>query len=41
MQDGASYVIGDDGPVAFSVRIVTGEGLAAFAKFDEPTIAEA
>jgi cyclopropane-fatty-acyl-phospholipid synthase len=41
MQDGASYTIGDEGRVAFSVGIVTGKGLAALEKFDELAVAEA
>lgn len=41
MQDGASYSIGEEGRVAFSVRIVTDNGLAALQKFDELAIAEA
>lgn len=41
MQDGASYTIGEEGKVAFSVGIVTDKGLAALEKFDELAVAEA
>jgi cyclopropane-fatty-acyl-phospholipid synthase len=41
MQDGASYTIGEEGKVAFSVGIVTDKGLAALQKFDELAVAEA
>jgi cyclopropane-fatty-acyl-phospholipid synthase len=41
MQDGASYSIGEEGRVAFSVRVVTDKGLAALQKLDELAIAEA
>ncbi|HYC89960.1 MAG TPA: class I SAM-dependent methyltransferase [Thermoanaerobaculia bacterium] len=41
VQDGTSYSIGDEGNVAFSVRIATDRGLAALQKFDELAIAEA
>ena len=41
MQDGAAYSIGEEGKIAFSVRIVTDKGLAALEKFDELAIAEA
>lgn len=40
MLDGASYTIGDEGQVAFSVGIVTKKGLAALERFDELAIAE-
>ena len=41
MQDGTAYAIGDDGKVAFSVRIVTGKGRQALEDFDELAVAEA
>lgn len=40
-QDGAAYAIGQDGKLAFSVRIVTDKGRAALERFDELAIAEA
>lgn len=40
-QDGTAYAIGEEGNAAFSVRIVTGKGLAALGKFDELAVAEA
>ena len=40
MLDGASYTIGDEGQVAFSVAIATQKGLAAMERFDELAIAE-
>lgn len=40
MLDGASYTIGDEGQVAFSVGVVTKKGLAALERFDELAIAE-
>ena len=41
MQDGTSYVSGEEGTVAFSVGIVTEKGFAALARFDELAVAEA
>jgi cyclopropane-fatty-acyl-phospholipid synthase len=40
MPDGASYTIGDEGQVAFSIGVVTKKGLAALERFDELAIAE-